>query len=149
MNAMASLFTSVSVACSPVCSGAGQRKHQSSASPAFERGIHRWPVDSPLKGPVTRKMFPFDDVIMFSRKWVRAWIYALIESGRAGVGFRFDEAGKVCQQMHTRCWRDICQGWATIMATPSASACFSDILLPTANGKSFKCHSIARTSNYH
>ena len=26
--------------------------------------IHRWPVDSPHKGPVTRKMFPFDDVIM-------------------------------------------------------------------------------------
>ena len=29
------------------------------------RGIHRWPVNSPHKGPVTRKMFPFDDVIMF------------------------------------------------------------------------------------
>ena len=31
------------------------------------RGIHRWPVDSPHKGPVTRKMFPFDDVIMSKR----------------------------------------------------------------------------------
>ena len=30
----------------------------------FVRGIHRWPVNSPHKGPVTRKMFPFDDVIM-------------------------------------------------------------------------------------
>ena len=29
------------------------------------RGIHRWPVNSPLKGPVTRKMLPFDDVIMY------------------------------------------------------------------------------------
>ena len=28
------------------------------------RGIHRWPVNSPHKGPVTRQMFPFDDVIM-------------------------------------------------------------------------------------
>ena len=28
------------------------------------RGIHRGPVNSPHKGPVTRKMFPFDDVIM-------------------------------------------------------------------------------------
>ena len=28
------------------------------------RGINRWPVISPHKGPVTRKMFPFDDVIM-------------------------------------------------------------------------------------
>ena len=40
-------------------------KHRSSASLAFVRGIHRWPVNSPHKGPVTRKMFPFDDVIMF------------------------------------------------------------------------------------
>ena len=45
-------------------SGAGQRKHQSSASLAFVRGIHRWPVNSPHKGPVTRKIYPFDDVIM-------------------------------------------------------------------------------------
>ena len=39
------------------------KKRQSSASLAFVRGIHRWPVNSPHKGPVTRKMFPFDDVI--------------------------------------------------------------------------------------
>ena len=49
---------------STVYSGADQRKHQSSASLAFERGIRRWPVNSPHKWPVTRKMFPFDDVIM-------------------------------------------------------------------------------------
>ena len=30
----------------------------------FVRGIHRWPVNSPHNGPVTWKMFPFDDVIM-------------------------------------------------------------------------------------
>ena len=53
--------------CSSVCSCADQRKHQSSASLAFVGGIHRWPVNSPHKGPVTRKMFPFDDVIMFVR----------------------------------------------------------------------------------
>ena len=45
-------------------SGADQRKHQSSTSLAFMRGIHRSPVNSPHKRPVTRKMFPFDDVIM-------------------------------------------------------------------------------------
>ena len=50
--------------CLLVCSGADQRKHQSSASLAFVRGIHRSPVNSAHKGPVTRKMFPFDDVIM-------------------------------------------------------------------------------------
>ena len=54
-----------SIVCSAVCSGADRRKHQRSASLAFVRGIHRWPVNSPHKGPVTRKMFPFDDVIMF------------------------------------------------------------------------------------
>ena len=43
------------------------KKHQSSASLAFVRGIRRWPVNSPHKGPVTRKMFPFDDVIMMGR----------------------------------------------------------------------------------
>ena len=33
---------------------------------AFVGGIHRWPVNSAHKGPVTRKMFPFDEVIMSS-----------------------------------------------------------------------------------
>ena len=46
----------------PFIQGADQRKHQSSASLVFVRWIHRWPVNSPHKGPVTRKMFPFDDV---------------------------------------------------------------------------------------
>ena len=41
------------------------KKYQISASLAFVQGIHRWPVNSPHKGPVTpQKMFPFDDVIM-------------------------------------------------------------------------------------
>ena len=39
-------------------------KHQRSASLGFVRGTHRWPVNSPHKGPVTRKMFPFGDVVM-------------------------------------------------------------------------------------
>ena len=40
-----------------------QRKHQSSASQVFVRGIHQWQVNSLHKGPVARKMIPFDDVI--------------------------------------------------------------------------------------
>ena len=48
----------------PFIQSADQRKHQSSWSLAFVWGIHRWPVNSPHKGPVTRKVFPFDDVIM-------------------------------------------------------------------------------------
>ena len=35
---------------------------------SFLRLIRRWPVNSPHKGPVTRKMFPFNDVIM--KTWV-------------------------------------------------------------------------------
>ena len=61
MSAMAS---QIKIVYSTVYSGAYQRKHQSSASRAFVRGIHRSPVNSPHKGPVTRKMFPLDDVMM-------------------------------------------------------------------------------------
>ena len=64
MSAMASQITSPTIVCSTVYSGANQRKHQKAASPAFVREIHRWPVTSPHKGPVSRKMCPFADVIM-------------------------------------------------------------------------------------
>ena len=63
MTTIASQITSLTIVYSIVYSCAEQRKHQGSASLAFVRGIHRWPVNSPHKGPVTRKMFPFDDVI--------------------------------------------------------------------------------------
>ena len=66
IGTMASQITSLTIVYSTVYSGKDQRKHQTSASLAFVRGIHRWPVDSPHKGPVTRKMFPFDDVIIWS-----------------------------------------------------------------------------------
>ena len=64
MGAIASQITSLTIVYSTVYSGADQSKHQSPASLAFVWGIHRGPVNSPHKGPVTRKMFPFDDVIM-------------------------------------------------------------------------------------
>ena len=64
MSLMASQFTSLAIVYPTVYPGADQREHQSSASLAFVRGIHRGPVNSPHKWPVTRKMFPFDDVIM-------------------------------------------------------------------------------------
>ena len=57
-----------------VYSGTDQRKHQSSASLAFLRGIHRWPVKFPHKWPVTPKMFPFDDVIMWGRRLVSCFV---------------------------------------------------------------------------
>ena len=64
MGTIASQITSITSVYSTVYSDAEQRKHQSSASQAFVRGIHRGPANSPHKWPVTRKMFPFDDVIM-------------------------------------------------------------------------------------
>ena len=64
MSAMASQTTSLTIVYSTIYSGADQRKHQNSASLTFVLGIHRWPVNSPHKWPVTQKMFPLDDVIM-------------------------------------------------------------------------------------
>ena len=64
MTMLASQITSLAVVYSIVYSGVDQRKHQSSASLAFVREIHRGPVNFPQKWPVTRKIFPFDDVIM-------------------------------------------------------------------------------------
>ena len=64
MSTMASQIISLAIVYLNVYLGADQRKHQSSASLAW------WPVNSPHKGPVTRKMFPFDDVIMI---WCMIW----------------------------------------------------------------------------
>ena len=64
MSEIASQITSLTIVYSTVHSGADQSKHQSSASLAFVWEIHRWPVNFPHKWPVTRKIFPFDDVIM-------------------------------------------------------------------------------------
>ena len=66
MGAIESRINSLKIVYSTVYSSADQRKHQNSASLAFVRGIHRGPVNSPHKWPVTRKMFPIDDVIMIS-----------------------------------------------------------------------------------
>ena len=55
MGVMASQITCVPTVCTTVCSGVHQRKHQTSASLAFVRGIHRW---IPLtKGQYCRKCF--------------------------------------------------------------------------------------------
>ena len=66
MGLMASQINSLMIVYSIVYSDTDERKYQSSASLAFVWGIHRWPVNSPHKWPVTRKMFPFDDVIVVS-----------------------------------------------------------------------------------
>ena len=66
MGATASQITSLTIVYLTVYSDPDKRKHQSSTSLASVRGIHRWPVNSPHKLPVRRKMFPFYDVIVMS-----------------------------------------------------------------------------------
>ena len=90
MSAMASQITRLTIVYSTVYPGADQRKHQSSASLAFVGGIHRWPVNSPHKGPVTRKMFPFDDVIMVNRV-KRHYIPVMIPTKIVMIPFIFFE----------------------------------------------------------
>ena len=74
---MASQITSLTSVKSTVYSDEDQRKHQSSALLAFVRGIHRGPMNSPHKRPVTRKMFPFHDVIMMA-------IFFIYNNGKLG-----------------------------------------------------------------
>ena len=86
MSLMASQITSLAIVYSPVCSGTDQRKHQSSASLAFVRGNSPGPVNSPHKRPVTRKMLPFDDVIMNILGFL--WLVPCIVRALAVMGFR-------------------------------------------------------------
>ena len=64
MSTMTSQITSLETVYPIVYSGTDQRKYRSFASLAFVRGIHRSPVNSPHKGSVMRKTFPFHDIIM-------------------------------------------------------------------------------------
>ena len=77
MGAIASQITSLTAVYSTVYSDADQRKHQSSAPLAFVWEIHRGPVNSPHKWPVTRKMFPFNDVITDCSRTIRCFPYLL------------------------------------------------------------------------
>ena len=119
MSMMASQISGFSIVCSTVSSGLDQRTHQSPASLAFVRGIHRWPVNSPHKGPVTRKMFSFDDVIMLPGYHVRLdkllnkqsygiWNETLQDScdvTSLAIGFLLSE---VWHAIHLCCYRTHC-----------------------------------------
>ena len=73
----------ITIVYSTVYSGADKKKkHQSYASLAFVRWIHRWPVNSPHEWPVTRKIFPFDDVIMHSDETDGLWKPLLLNDNR-------------------------------------------------------------------
>ena len=108
-SAIASQITGVSIACSTVYSGSGQRNNQISASLAFVWGIHRWPVDSTHKGPVTRKMFPFDDVIMFhfvSTKKISNWtLHPLASCPECGIQSEITSLLVMKQNLHIRLYK--------------------------------------------
>ena len=106
MSAMASQITSPTIVYLTVCSGLDQRKYQSSASLAFVRGIHRWPVNSTHKGPVTRKMFPFDAVIMMSRssKFKAPGLHSRHMMSSNGNISRVQVAGPLCGEFTGHRW---------------------------------------------
>ena len=57
MTTVASQILSLTIVYWIIYSDADRRKYQSSESLAFVWGIHRWPVNSPHKGPVRGKSF--------------------------------------------------------------------------------------------
>ena len=63
MSAMASQINDVSIILTRLCRRRSKKISKLRVTGLCE-GIHRSPVNSPHKGSVTRKIFPFDDVIM-------------------------------------------------------------------------------------
>ena len=119
MSMVASQITSLTIVYSAVYSGADQRKHQSSASLAFVRGIHRWPMNYPHKGIVTPKMFPFDDVIMFLDSFLRRLLchimlyrtfqnFAEYLTMTLVVLFRISDICYSIMHQRTLLWRRVC-----------------------------------------
>ena len=103
MSTMVSQMTGVSIVCWTVGSGTDQRKHQSSASPAFVRGIPRWPVNSPHKETVTRKKLPFDDVIM-----IHSHTRARPSGQDIGVFYEFTMPYNCCTVFNALlCWTEL------------------------------------------
>ena len=99
ISVVMSQITGISIVCTTICSDSDQRKHQSSASLAFVRGIHRSAVNSPHKGPVAWKMFPFADVIMDK------WLLVFHEEGyQLPVPFQ-------CQEMRVNSQIVLCFLW--------------------------------------
>ena len=132
MSAMASQITSLTIVYSTVYSDADQRKHQRSASLAFVRGIHRWPVKSPHKGPVTRKILLFDDVIM--EIYIYNYALTIIFQHRYGVGSCNPSSWIYPQTTHV-CYTDICMAVAGL-ATHGIKA--AETMMTSPNGSLFR-----------
>ena len=106
-NATASQIIGVSVVYSTVVSDTDQRKHQTSASLAFVRGIHRWPVNSPHKWPVKRKCFhlmtsSYEPEVCFMRP------LPPMSSQSAELQWRHKERDGVSNHRRLRCLLNCC-----------------------------------------
>ena len=137
MSSMASQITGVSIVYSTVCSGADQRKHQSSTSLVFVRGIHRWPVDSPHKRLVTRKMFPFDDVIMSYPSCIH--LPASVYHTQADIGPILAASGRYQPGsgtlLETESFKQVISHWQYYQAQPSGMelSLFNDDTCPSGH----------------
>ena len=148
MGAFASQITSLTIVYSTVHSGADQRKHQNSASLAFVRGIHRWPVNSPRKWPVTRKMYPFDDVIMWYslvKTHQRDSLFTLISTEQAINTLA--SCGRLIFMRERVVFSPFCLVWVLIKLTVVSGSDItgSDSLLPKPMTRTFQilgrfCH---------
>ena len=129
MSKMVLQIIGASIICLTVCWGTYQRKHQSSASLAFVRRIQLWPVDFPHKGPVARKMFPFDDVIIWTLQIivVFAWSHYSMEAVYATLTF--------CFGVQKTGLKELCGGDSILVSVCSSACLFvarfiSSLLLP-------------------
>ena len=103
MGSIASLITSITIVYSIVYSGADQRKHQSSASLAFVRGIRRGPVTSPHKWPVTWKMFPFEDVILIF-KYIYQYSHTFVLNIKTAAKHKLENKTKKQKLIYAYVW---------------------------------------------
>ena len=116
MSAMACQITSLTAFYSNVYSDADQAKHQSSASLAFVWGIQRWPVNSQHKWPETRKMFPFDDVIMllYHLQSLKQWRYILVYTGPELGRHCANKCFSIQRCQSTKLWTTSCRYMSSI-----------------------------------
>ena len=103
MGAITSQITSLTIVYSAVYSDADQSKHQSSASLAFVWGIHRGPVNSAHKWPITRKRFPFDDVIMMPANGITNFIQIAIKIWYFFRKMHFEMLSAICRPFCSDC----------------------------------------------
>ena len=100
-NTMASQIISLTIVYSTIYSAADQSNHQSSASLAFVQVIHRSPVNSRHKGPVTRKMFP-----LMASSWVSTSSWTIYKQ------YLKSETWMMCQ--HSVCVLDYLLHWGPV-----------------------------------